>query len=231
MYRFWSIGALVALFVQAAAAKTVFFPASYSITNNNPDDVASAMANVKLEVNDNGPASTDVAGGTYVNLKFWNSHPDAAITDIWIDNGTYLEGVLDIVSNSSPLNPVFTWCSVDGVSFDRQATPDLPPGSTTVTPAFGVYFSADTNNRNVANGIGKGEWLNMRWKLAGDNQFNDVVHAISNGELRIAMKLQGFKYGGSETLIITPLPPAAVAGVGLFGLVGLAQLSKRRAVA
>jgi hypothetical protein len=218
----------------SALAASVTFTPTRSITNNDKDggDMAIGLRQIHMTL-------SEVAGSTphatYVDFTFENYAPTgytfqrSSITDIWFDDVTFnTDPIFAPVENIYiPLNPEIK--PSPGVEFTRKSTMDSPPGSQTVKPSFGVTFSSSSTSPDYWNGVNKpGEWVTFRWLLADNRTFQEAVHAVSNGDLRIAVKMQGYADGGSETFIFVPAPASAVGGFGLLAFAGLSTLGGRR---
>lgn len=243
--------AVVLVLQTAASAGTVagvFNPTSVLTEDpgtGDDNDIAIGFRQIQMTVEDAGLytySSGPLTGQTVhmADFIFRNINPGSpfgfqrsSITDIWFDQITPggVLGPLSLpgTSLSDPTNnPIIT--SSSGVAFGLWAKPEKPPGWSTITPKFdSPYFSTDSGNKNFHNGINDpNEWLTIRFKLAGNSTAYDAVKAISRGELRVAIKMQGYASGGSETFLIAPAPSAAIGGVALFGVLGLSGIVRER---
>jgi hypothetical protein len=208
-----------------ALADAIYSP-SYSLTNNKAADVATGMRQVKMTL------SPSPYGSGFVDFTFTNRAPSgysfspSSITDIYFDDGAFGDGIFATVSNSDPYNPQIL--SSAGVSFSRGATPETASGSGQLQPIFDVAFSTDSNAPVVPNGVDQqSEWLTIRWQLREGLTYQDAVSAVTNGEVRIGLKMQGFTGGGSENFIFVPLPQSVAGGVLLLCAFGAAGLARR----
>lgn len=138
----------------------------------------------------------------------------SSITDVYFDNG--------------PLLPIFLIVNTPiEVEFSHFASPRNLPGGDALDPPFetGRGFSADSDWPIVRMGVNPGESLGFVFLVHPHETFGDVLGSLSDGSLRIGVKVQGFEGGGWESFVNlssavgpVPEPPA----LGLLGLLGLA---------
>jgi hypothetical protein len=188
----------------AQAGPTLTFT---NITNNSSINAAIGEAQLSVEVTD--------ASATSVGFVFRNiGSEECSITDVYFDDGLFT-GITDIDGS-------------DGVSFSQDADPPNLPGGNTLTPPFETTtgLSADSDPPAVPNGVNPGEELTIILGLQGGKNYDDVVNALSSGDLRIGIHVQAFPNGGSEAFVNDPPPPTIpapgavlLAGIGI-GLVG-----------
>jgi len=213
------------------ASAGVVFGFGQSLTNNSATNVATA-SQYTVEVSDGG-AVPGGGGRMYALFTFRNSGPAASsITDVYFQDGTLLS-YQDVFAQSA------------GVEYSQFAHPANPPGGSSVgfttqtSIANGGFFaSADSNSPVQPMGVNPNEWVTIRFQLlqkpsGAFNTWLDTVQAMqfttwpgpAQGALRIAIKVQGFDNGGSETFMDNPVvplpPPSFIAGVGLLGLLAL----------
>lgn len=192
---------------------SAFAGATYSftsITNNNAGDAAIGEAQFSLEVID---------GGALVEFLFGNSGPDAVVmTNLyWDDDANALNS---LNSYSAP---------TAGVDYSGgSATPGHLPGA---SPSDFQDFSIEPNNPKPQKGLSPGE--NVSIFFTATTSYLDVIEALNSGDLTVGVRAQSFTSGGSEGFVTngTPTPPtgipspsAALAGLGLMGLL----VSRRR---
>jgi hypothetical protein len=205
---------LVAVFycvlsVPALALVTYSFT---GLTNNNAGSVAIGEAQLFLDVED--------PGGDQVLFTFRNEGPEASsICDIYIEDGTYLS--LDSIDNSDP-----------GVSFSPGANPGNLPAGNTATPAFTASFASDSDPPVQLNGVNPGESVGFYFDLLGGKTVANITDALTNGEMRIGIHVQGFANGGSESFLlgnVVPAPSAIVLGsIGSLVVAGLRTLKNKK---
>jgi hypothetical protein len=190
---------LIAIGVQSAKADMYSF---VRITNNNTANVADQLF-----------VDVTSAGVGQVAFKFTNTAViDSSITDIYFDDGTLL-GIASIADSDGAGN---------GVVFGSPANPSDLPGGNTVNPPFVTTqpFSADSSNPNV--GIDNTEkWVSIVFNLINDKDFDDVIAALANGDLRIGLHVSSINdtgcEGGSDGFInngpVVPVPGAVLLGI------------------
>jgi hypothetical protein len=125
------------------------------LTNNNATNCATGEAQFTVELIDPGSAGI-------VDFKFLNIGSNASsITDVYFDDGTLL-GISDVVGGV-------------GTDFSAGASPTNLAGGNLATPAFVATagFSADSNDPSVANGVGLGEFVTIRFDLLPGKTFAD----------------------------------------------------------
>jgi hypothetical protein len=184
--RPWVIAGALAAFLAATPASAVTL-GFYCITNNLAADCATGEAQMSVDVSD--------LGGGQVSFLFSNAGPNASsITDIYFDDGTLL-GIASV--NSGP-----------GTDFAQGASPPNLPGGESISPPFETTtgFLADSEPPVQPNGANPGEWVEIVFDLAGGGTFADVLAELTNGDLRIGIRVQGYAGGGSESLVNVPLP-------------------------
>ena len=154
-------------------------------------------------------------GGNIAQFTFYNdSTVQSTITNIYFDDGTLIGATMGIINGP-------------GTDFDEnEPNPNNLPGGNT------IGFDADREFNigpepapptNGINNIGAGEWLTVEFALIGGT-LQDVLDELSNGSLRVGIRIQNFTDGSSESATAIPEP----ATVLMFGLGGLALLRKRK---
>ena len=156
-------------------------------------------------------------GGPTVNFEFHNNSVsplvDVAITSIYFDDGTLL-GISGVTNGP-------------GVAFTELANPEELPGANFLVPPFETTaeFSAGADPPPPHYGVEPGEWVIIHFDLQGGGTLQHVLDELSDGSLRIGMRLQAFPGTSSESAVNVPEP----ATICLLGLGALALLRKRRA--
>lgn len=204
--------AAVVVFAGAAHAGTSFSLGFSNVTANSLADAASGEAQLAVEVID--------AGSGLADFYFTNTGADAmSIADIYFNNSPMVFDDLVSIDDSH-----------SGVSFSEGAAPPNPPGL-----SFGTAFRMDSDSGPggvQGNGVNPGEWLTVRMSLLGGVVFADLIDAFDNG-LGIAIHVQGFGSGGSETFESipsdpTPIVPLPAGGALAFVGLGVLGLGRRR---
>lgn len=231
MKRWTACTAAILAAASAVSADTYSFT---NVSNNNATSAAAGVAQLRMDVTD--------AGSSRVNFRlYWNGPVPMSICDVYFDDeGTNGPGVLATFANSDISGSA-------GVAFSQGASPgNLPSGGNFQTS---TGMSADSDAPVSANGVNAAfptEYLDLSIALYGTHTFADVIAALNQGYidaahrgLRVGLHVQaiGSGYqgaGGSESfvggtqIVIVPLPPAAVAGLGSFTLV-LFAITRARA--
>lgn len=198
-----SFVAAVAFASAASAGATFGFT---NITGNNAGDAAIGEAQFSVTVIE------ESAG--FVQFKFMNSGPeDSSLVQLYWEDTTNL------------LSSITGWSTTSsGVDFSGgSAKPGHLPGSSPKINDFSIQ--AASKGGKSKNGVGAGEDVTVRFTSDVDNYYSKVVEAIESGELIIGTHAQAFVSGGSESFITgtphtaVPSPTAALAGLGLLGLI------------
>jgi len=198
--------ALVASAGTAYANTYSFLP----LTNFSATNSAAGVAQLFVDVSS--------VSATQIAFTFRNVGPAASsITDVYFDDGAYVSGMASI-------------SSMPGVSFSPNASPPNVPGANNASPAFSttVGLSADSNPPAQPNGVNPGEQVVLTLNLQHGKTFADVIAAMNmpRDNFRVAMHVQGFANGGSESFIHNVPTPGTLA---LMGLGGLLAACRRRA--
>ncbi len=69
-----------------------------------------------------------------------------------------------------------------------------------------------------------GEWVTIKFDLMGGGTLDDVIDELSDGTLRIGIKVQSFPGGSSESGVNVPEPVT----VALLGIGALFMLKRKR---
>ncbi len=169
--------------------------------------------------------SVDVTaqGSDQVLFTFANTGSDNnSVAEIYFDDGTpamTLGGINSLIQDP-------------GVAFTEgtSGSPTLPGGN-----GMPINFNttdalfADADNPAPQNGINNGETLGILFDLLMGANFDDVIDALSNGDLRVGIHVISIGLDdNSESFINTPVPvPAAVWMLGA-GFLGLMSFGRRK---
>ena len=184
------------------------------LTVNDVTNTAVAEAQLFVEV-------TDIGGGK-VLFRFYNVGPTtSALTDVYFDDGTLLgiAYLIDADDNGG----------MAGVDFSQLASPRNLPAGQEADPDFQATtgFVADSDPPVQHNGVNPREEFGIVFDLQTGRGFNDVLHDLQTGELRIGIHVQGFPRGGSESLLNRPVAIPEPATLVLTGI-GFALFSTAR---
>ncbi len=193
------VAGLFAMAASTAQAQNYSFSC---VTNNNAADCSTGEAQFSLSV-------TSLAG--VVNLLFTNTGPSASsITDIYFD----------WASSAFALGQGVLTDSGAGVSFSWGASPGNLPGGKSI--GFSADLATDSNTPTQPMGVNPGEWLNIAF-----NTQTNLITGLDSGDLRVGIHTQGYAGGGSESLVVSPIPEPETYAMLLIGLTGLV-LARRR---
>jgi hypothetical protein len=210
----------------AAPARTEAAPVtlSFTCTGTNGTDPSC------FEFDDAYTLEIDSAGGDDIYFKIYNNgksgYDTGAISNVYFDvpspnpftdgDGGY--GISD---------------SGSGVNFQHDTSPDDP---------FSGWSSAyEAVSTSDSNGVDAGQWVRFQFDLGSSFTLQNILTALSNGSLRVAIAAVGLDRGDDEFAYFknnpysaptnpTPVPEPAsliLVGSGLAGIVRMAQ--KRRA--
>jgi hypothetical protein len=195
------------------------------ISNNLAGDCAIGSAQLQVEALA-GP------GANQVSFTFTNTDPDpnppdeaqaSSITAVYFDDDGDPDPLL--LSIASILNGT-------GVDFDVGANPPNVPAGNGADPDFDNTgdLDADAEPPTQPNGVNPNETLTIIANLTTGTSFADVEAALADGSLRIAIHVQGFATGGSESFVNDgEVVPEPSLGLLLAGpLIGLIVRSRRR---
>jgi hypothetical protein len=198
--------ALAALYlVSGSTAAADTFGVS-CITNTSAVNCGAGAAQLSVDVTD--------AGSNRIAFTFHNVGPAASsITDIYWEDGVLLS--------------IFSITNTPGlVQFSSPASPPVLPGGNNLSPPFVASFFVQSDAPAQPRGVNPGEALTVTFNLIGGQTFANAIQAISQGDLRIGIHVQGFSNGGSESFVV-PEPGTLVLLSG--GLLSLAIARRRRA--
>ena len=185
------------------------------ITGSVAADCATGEAHLFVDVTD--------AGSNRVLFTFSNTGPeDAAITDVYFDDGTLL-GIAGLIDSDDDALGSF---GDPGVDFSPGASPGDLPGGEAIGFMVTVGFLADSDSPPPHNGVNPLESLGIVFDLQAGGTIADVLSELADETLRIGIHVQGFAGGGSESFVNIPVPEP---GSALLVAMGLAGLARRRA--
>lgn len=215
---FSAIAIIAALAIgQSAQAQSTMFSFG-NISYNSPQNAGTADQ-FSLEVTTTSLVDGDL-GPSQVAFIFRNDGPaDSAITRIYFEENDLL--------GDAEVNNLNGWSN-----FGQGGAPLNPPGGNGLETPFATSVNF-TSSGNPQNGVNPGEAVEIVFDLAPGMTYIDLIAAIEQGmtdpdssSLRIAMHVQAFDNGGSESFIVTvPLP--APIWMGLAGLAGIVVLRRR----
>ena len=206
------------LTASAAGAVTVNFytiPTSGGTPGNSVNNVASQLT---VDVTDGG------TGGLFNFLVSTGLNSGANVTEI------YFSDLLGIFT--APLTVV----SQAGALFTTgSANPGNVPGANNATPPFVLTAGllADATGRST-NGLTIGDSLLMGLSYSAGKSFSDVMAALTNGNLRVAMHVRSLTGGASDSVVSLPTTPVSNVPLPAAGLLlasalfGAAALRARR---
>ena len=192
----------------------------YSISKNNPENVARSESQIHLDVIESGDDALFV---------FRNDGPaPGVITNIYFDDDELLSRARLIDADDGIAGHEF-------VDFSLTARPPRLPGGNRLDHPFKVTesFSADSYPSKRVTGVGSSEWLGIIFNLQGQSTYQDVVGDMLTGTLRVGIHVQGFA-GGRRGIFLNrdaPVPePMTAVGImiGINGLVGYRRCRRKK---
>jgi hypothetical protein len=198
----------IAAAVAVAAAPSHAVQLSFDcITNNSATDCGIAESQLDVDIS--------ALGTTQARLTLTNTGPDAAVYTRVLTDGTILTAIAAIVD------------SPPAVDFNEVA-PGVLPGGNGPPYNFTGDLEAAATNPAPSRGVGPSETLIIDFSIASGFDFDDVIAALTDGSLRIGVRVQSFASGGSEALINTPVPEAHTMALLALGLTGLGMFGRPR---
>ncbi len=205
--------ALGVLSVGSAHAVSMGFD---NISANNAVDAAIGEAQLFVDVTD--------PGGNQVLVTFFNTGPAASsITDIYFDDG-------DLLGSASLIDADDGIGGDPDVDFTEFANPRNLPSANNASPPFvSAGFSADSDPPVQLNGVNLGESLGILFDLTDTpvGTFANVIAQLTNGDLRIGIRVQGFDSEGSESFVNTPIPEPHAAVLFAVGALVVGTATRR----
>ncbi|MFK7790926.1 MAG: hypothetical protein AB8C95_15720 [Phycisphaeraceae bacterium] len=198
-----------------------------NITGNNAGDAAIGEAQFCVELIERKGGQEQQGG--LVEFLFTNTgSDDASLVQIyWEDSNDLLSSIAGW-DTTTPYTPAPNY----GVEFGGgSASPGHLPGSNPKINDFSIQ--AENKGGKSKNGVGAGENVSVYFSYSGS--YIALLEAMDSGDLIVGTHAQAFASGGSESFISgpkgtpptgVPSPTAALAGVGLLGL--LAARRRRR---
>jgi hypothetical protein len=206
-HRFLSSSLVVtAIALLSTPARAVTFNFQNIFPANSPSELSGDpfVDNFSFDVSD--------AGSGKILFEFINSSAEGAIGDV------YLENPDNLLSNMK-LNVG----NVGNVNFKNISPGNLPQGNKIgFNEAFGAKFSGGR-----AKQVSNGESLGITF--TGD--YNDVIDALENNNLRVGIHIQGIFKEESDSFVSEPVPePLTIIGsvVGLSSVFAFNRRSNNR---
>ena len=189
----------------AGSAFGTLYP--FTIFTNDGDYNDDPGVNIYMDVDN---------GGNIAKFSFYNdSTVESTVTRIYFDDGTLLGATQGIINGP-------------GTDFvEKYPGPGDVPGHNIIDFNADREFNIGADSPPPVNGIsniGVGEWVTIEFELVGGT-LQDVLNELNDGSLRVALHIQAFADGSSESAVNAIPEPATVLLLGLGGLV----LRKRRA--
>lgn len=179
-----------------------------NITGNDAEDAAFGEAQLFVDV-------LDVVSDA-VYFVFRNEGPEQmTIADIYFDFGTtsYLTG--GTVGDASA-----------GVEFEAANSGNLPGGMPIGFTDDAVFKAKSPKPKN---GVNTAEFQTIIFSLTNGSTFEDVLAAVTAGDLRAGFHVINYASGGSESFVTSQVPLPAGLPLLLAGLGALALVRRRKA--
>jgi hypothetical protein len=202
----------------------------YCITSNDPTGTAESVGESAFYVDVSPGTSTNQVlfeFGVLTGFPYPTDDPEEDPYSYYIDGVYFYDGAL--------LGAVASIIDADtggdaGVDFEEPATPHHLPGFNPgdyPSLLHGLTYDADADPPAKTWAIQPGETLGVLMDLAGDATFDNVIAGLSDGDIVIGLKAQGFG-DYSESFVTIPAPGAVLlSGIGVC-LVG--WLRRRKAL-
>jgi hypothetical protein len=186
-----------------------------------------------------------VSGENYLRMDVTSADSGSrAQFDFYFASGSTLGNIHEIYFDNGPLDQLVSNVGTAGVAYKTALSGDttnpaaLPGGGSAPGGAFiaQVSLSADSTGGGL-DGVegGTNEHLYLQFSLLNGKTFNDVLSALSGGDLRVGLHVGALNDGDSRSYVnVTPIPEPeiyAMMGLGL-GLMGfVARRRKQQATA
>jgi hypothetical protein len=179
----------------------------------SPDDTINISANLSIDVVD--------AGGGQVQIIVNNNNPDSFITGVYFDG---IDGLLTGVPAALPGEPDDLINLIeDGKLVSDPSKADVPQGTEIGFDADLAYLAVKGDGiKKKDAGIDYGESATFLF----DADFEDVVAALTSGDLKVAVHVQGIGEDDGSDSYATSIPESAtmlLLGAGLIGIAGLGR--------
>jgi hypothetical protein len=213
------------------------FALTFQFDNNITDNTNYSGAGYTVTAFDTDRFGNDLSG--QVRFRFENSY-GGSINEIYLQDGAYVLPPPSIFGSS-------------GVRFQStKVNPGDLPGGNSLTPAFNASqgFNVDVVKNN-ADGIGRGEWLDLTFTLKSGVDFADIIAALKGPQpdpagnfMRFGIHVHDVVGGRSDSFVngrtptgtepppVVPAPPTLVmVGIGVLGIGGWTRLRRQFAKA
>jgi len=196
MLRSLTLTLLLVAFATPAAAVTFSYDC---VSGNSSGDCAIGESQIGLEVLD--------LGGGQVSITISNVGSESnSIANVYFDDDLGALMALSAMSGA-------------GVSFEPGGAPgNLPSGN-------GIGFVADylvsATSPAPKDGVNPGEEVTLVIDLSAGFDFDDIIDALTNGDLRVGMHVIAYESGGSESFV-NGTTPGGLPEPGSLALLGMA---------